>query len=469
MTASNRTTRAGASGGRARYEHAVALYDRGRIVDAIAAAEALCREDRTNPNYRILLATASMAIGRVERAAELYAALCKENPRQERLWLRRGNALRALGRRDEAIEAYRACLGVREHNGEAWWSLANLKTGALNGGDIAAMRRILERLQHRTPDRVYLNYALGRALDDVADYAQSWRHYSDGARERRLGIAYDADDVSRHVDAMAALLSARFLSDRKGWGCPDPSPIFIVGLPRSGSTLIEQILASHPLVEGTAELPAVASIVTALADGREYSAALAGTPAARLEALGADYLAHARQYRATSRPRFIDKMPNNWLHLGLVHLMLPNAKIVDARRDPMASCFSAYTQHFAKGQNFSYDLTELGRFYNDYLRAMAHIDAVLPGRVYRAEHERLIGDTEAEIRKLLNYCGLPFDPACLRFHETPRAVRTPSSEQVRRPISMERLHHWRHFEEWLGPLHTALFGQPENHTSSIRI
>jgi len=275
-------------------------------------------------------------------------------------------------------------------------------------------------------------------------------------------IRYDADENHAHVERSKRLFTAEFFAERAGFGNPAPDPIFVVGLPRSGSTLIEQILASHSSVEGTMELPDVAMLArvvgarTTRSAGSAYPRSLEKFSAEELHALGSRYLAQTRIQRKTSAPIFIDKMPNNFAHVGFIHLMLPNAKIVDARRHPLGCCFSGFKQHFARGQNFTYDLGEIGRYYRDYVELMAHFDAVLPGRVHRVLYENMVEDTEGEVRRLLAYCGLPFEESVLRFHENQRAVRTASSEQVRQPIFKEGVDHWRHFEPWLAPLEKAL-------------
>jgi hypothetical protein len=311
-------------------------------------------------------------------------------------------------------------------------------------------------------DRVFLHYALGHALERAGDFGDAFAHYAKGAKLRRSEISYSADETSTQIRRTMELFAPAFLADRVGWGCPDPAPIFIVGLPRSGSTLIEQILASHSAVEGTRELPEIIHIATDLANdtrggrGTAYPTCLASLNAGEIAALGERYISRTRPYRKTGKAFFIDKMPTNWMHAGLIHLILPQAKIIDARRDPMATCFSAFRQCFAGAQNFTYDLGELGRYYNDYAGLMAHFDAVLPGRVHRVAYEDMVADTEAEIRRLLTYCELPFEAGCLRFWENQRAVTTASAEQVRQPIFREGLDQWRKFEPWLGPLREAL-------------
>ena len=309
-------------------------------------------------------------------------------------------------------------------------------------------------------DGFHLHYALGAALERRGAYPGSFAHYAEGARLRRAQIDYSAERTHAQLQRARALLTPAFFAARAGWGCQDSSPIFVVGLPRSGSTLIEQILASHSQVEGTMELPELTNIARDLrpAAGEDtYPDVLATLDASACAALGRRYLDRTRGYRKLGRAFFIDKMPNNFVHAGLIQLILPRATIIDARRAPMAACFAAFKQHFARGQHFSYDLTELGRYYTDYAALMALVDEVLPGRVHQVSYEAMVEHTEAETRRLLAHCGLAFEPACLRFHENPRAVRTASSEQVRRPIYREGLGQWRHFEAWLAPLKAALF------------
>jgi hypothetical protein len=305
-----------------------------------------------------------------------------------------------------------------------------------------------------------MHYSLGRALEVAGDYAESFKHYAEGARIRRSQVHYSADDTHSAVQRAKAIFEADFFARHNSEGFCDPAPIFVVGLPRSGSTLIEQILSSHSAVEGTMELPDLAIMAREIGGGTgpggtypECLDALApDTPAA----LGRSYIERTRHQRKLGRAHFIDKMPNNWIHVGLIRLILPRAKIIDARRQPMAACFSTFKQHFARGQNFSYDLTELGRYYRDYVALMAHFDSAAPGAMHRIMYEDIVEHTEREIRLLLEYCELPFEEACLNFHETKRAVRTASSEQVRRPIFREGLEQWRKYEPWLDELRQAL-------------
>jgi len=320
------------------------------------------------------------------------------------------------------------------------------------------MRAQLARADLSTEDRWHLNFALGKTLEDQHDFAASFAHYRDGNAQRREQLGYDSERMLNLVARSQALFTRELFAARSGQGCPAADPIFVVGLPRAGSTLIEQILASHSQVEGTMELPDLPALALEVGSGgaTRYPDVLAELPAAQLRALGDEYLQRTRIQRKAGRAYFIDKLPNNFLHIGFIHLILPNARIIDARRHPLGCCFSAFKQHFARGQNYTYDLGELGSYYRAYVELMAHFDRVLPGRVHRVFYERMVEDTEAEVRRLLAYCGLPFEAECLRFYENERAVRTASSEQVRSPIYREGLEQWRNFEPWLEPLKQAL-------------
>jgi len=392
----------------------------------------------------------------------IYADLLEQHPRNPKVWMSYGHALKTAGHGDRAIDAYRHSLQDEPSFGEVWWSLANLKTFRFSADDLAVMRQQLARDDLGDEDRLHLEFAVGKALEDAAEYEPSFRHYARGNAIRRAQLHYSADDTSRRVRHIRAMYTRDFLAARAGAGSPARDPIFIVGLPRSGSTLIEQILSSHSQVEGTMELPEIISITRMLREqggpdsAMPYHEALAALDADALRELGEHYLAHTRILRKTAAPLFVDKMPNNFMHVGLIHLILPNAKIIDARRHPLACCFSGFKQHFARGQSFSYSLEDLGRYYRDYVTLMAHFDAALPGRIHRVLYERMVEDTEAEVRGLLDYCGLPFEESCLRFFENARPVRTASSEQVRKPIYRDGVDHWRHYAPWLVPLETAL-------------
>jgi len=444
----------------ARQNYALVLHRGNQPARALEQIDRLLAEDPRDPNTRNLKAVVLCRTGDYAQAIELYDQLLREHPRQPKLWLSLGHALKTHGDTARAIEAYRRSAALDPAGGEAWWSLANLKTFRFEDADLAAMREALARPGLPEAEALQLHFALGKALEDRGEYEASFRHYAEGNARRRAELGYRAEDTTARVIAVERTYTRDFFADRAGAGAPAPDPIFVLGLPRAGSTLIEQILSSHSQVEGTMELPEVISLTRELraasGEARSYHAALAALPPDRLRELGERYLANTRIHRKAGAPFFIDKMPNNFLHVGLIHLMLPNARIIDARRHPLACCFSGFKQHFARGQAFSYSLADLGRYYRDYVRLMAHFDAVLPGRVHRVFYESMVDDTEAEVRRLLDYCGLPFEEGCLRFFENKRPVRTASSEQVRRPIYREGVDHWRHYEPWLDPLKQAL-------------
>jgi tetratricopeptide (TPR) repeat protein len=446
----------------ARCAYALALHQQGKTLDTLAQTEILLAADPAHPLYRQLRAAALMRIGGYDEAADAYAAVLQMAPELALTWMAYGHALKTLGRRPEAIAAYRESLRLRPGLGEAWWSLANLKTGALDQADIAGMEAELASPALDDEDRFHLLFALGQAYEDAGADETAFARYAQGNALRRNALDYDPEETSLHVARCRALLSRSFFDARAGMGSPRPDPIFIVGLPRSGSTLIEQILASHSQVEGTQELPDIEAMAARLggparrASDGVYPDILAALSPAELRAQGEEYLQRAAPHRKSAAPFFIDKTPNNFAHVGLIQLMLPNAKIIDARRHPLGCGFSAFKQHFAVGQPFAYSLDDLARYYRDYVALMAHFDAVLPGRVSRVIYERLVADPEAEVRRLLADCGLPFEDGCLRFYENERAVRTASSEQVRRPIFRDATDHWRRFEPWLQPLTDGL-------------
>ena len=446
----------------ARYNYAIVLYRQNRAAEALPQIEMVLAEDSTNLGYRNLHAAALSMVGEYARAIAIYEDVLRIAPEQPLIWMSYGHALRTSGRQSDAIDAYKRSLEQMPGLGEAYFSLSNLKTVRFTEAEIAEMRAQLLRPDLGVHDQLHLHYALGKALEDEGDYAASFEHYRQGAALRRKETPYDADENRDRLSRSRALFTPSFFAERIGFGCLAPDPIFVVGLPRSGSTLVEQILASHSAVEGTMELPDISALATRLGfnslarKADDYPESLARLGADELRALGEEYLARTRIQRKTDRPLFIDKMPNNFHHLGLIRLILPNAKIIDTRRDPMATCFSAFKQHFARGQNFSYDLEELGRYYRDYVELMAHFDDVAPGWVHRVFYERMVEDQETEVRRLLDYCGLPYEEACLKFYENERAVRTASSEQVRQPIFRDGLDQWRRYESWLGPLEHAL-------------
>ncbi|MGH8242184.1 MAG: tetratricopeptide repeat-containing sulfotransferase family protein [Steroidobacteraceae bacterium] len=446
----------------ARYQLAVHLHRRNEAARALAEAERLLVDDPRNPGYRNLAAVILSRVGEYERASSLYADLVKEYPANAKVWLGYGHVLKTEGRQDESIAAYRRAITHDPAFGEAWWSLANLKTFRFSETDFAAMRSRVADPTVDEANRVHLHFALGKAYEDAGDHAASFDHYAKGNALHRALNPYDANVNTRRAERLKSVFTKAYFDAHPGGGCTDASPIFIVGMPRSGSTLLEQILSSHSMVEGTTELPELITMARELRELAEsedigaYADVLAAMPPESLRALGERYLDRTRVHRKTSCPQFIDKMPNNFLHAAMIHLALPNARIIDARRHPMACCFSNFKQHYARGQRFSYDLTDMGRYYRDYVSLMAHFDEALPGRIHRVFYERLVEDTEAEIRGVLEYCGLPFEAGCLRFFENERPVRTASSEQVRQPIYREGMDQWRHFETWLNPLKTAL-------------
>ncbi|MDB5423827.1 MAG: hypothetical protein JWQ29_1243 [Phenylobacterium sp.] len=444
----------------ARFALADALFRQQKGAEAIPHIERLLAQNPADPAYRNLMAAALGLVGEDEQVIAIYEGLLTDYPKQPRVWLNYGHALRTIGRGDAAIAAYQRCIALAPTLGDAYWSLANLKVASFAAEDVAAMGEQLARADLPEIDRLHLHYALGKALEDRGETAGAFENYARGAAIRRADARYDAEATTALVRRSEALFTREFFAARADAGSPSPAPIFIVGLPRSGSTLVEQILASHSAVEGTMELPDIGLMAKGLGFGdgesASYPRSLGDLDARTLTALGEGFLQTTQVHRKLGRPFFIDKMPNNFQHIGLIQLILPQAKIIDVRRHPLGSCFSAFKQHFAQGQPFSYDLTELGRYYRDYAALMAHFDEVLPGRVCRVIYEDLVEDTEREVRRLLDHCGFPFEPACLKFYENDRAVRTVSSEQVRRPIFRGGLDQWRAYEPWLGPLKAAL-------------
>jgi tetratricopeptide (TPR) repeat protein len=445
----------------ARYRYVSTLYLQNRLHEAMPHIDILLERDPANPQFRTMKASLLGQMGDDRRSLALFAELVGEFPRHPASWISYGHALKSAGMQDEGIAAYRKAIALLPQLGGAYWSLANLKTFRFTEADIAAMQAQLERGDLRVEARVQFFFSLAKAQEDLGRYEQAFENYRRGNALWRSTVDYDAARTSAYVKACKEFFTPEFFAEREGFGHDAPDPIFVVGLPRAGSTLIEQILASHPAIEGTMELPDITSLARHLnddnaAEGPEYPYVLGELPAEEFERRGRAYIESTRPHRRLGRAFFIDKMPNNYAHIPLIHLILPRARIVDARRHPMASCFSNYKQHFARGQHFSYALGDVGRYYSDYVELMAHYDAILPGKVHRVFYERLVADPEGEIRRLLDYLRLPFDEQCLRFHETERPVRTASSEQVRMPLYRSGVDHWRHFEAWLDPLKAAL-------------
>ena len=435
------------------------LYRQNRFEETVELLNDVLAAQGDDAGGQSLMAAALGRIGEYDEALALYGALTERFPQHAKLWMSYGHVLKTVGKQDEGVAAYRRALAEEPTLGEVWWSLANLKTVQFDAADIAAMEDALHRGESLSDDdRLHLHFALGKAYDDRREAEASFGHYDRANRIRHGQLEYDPGIITAHVDTIIARFTPEFLSNRSNLDEGAADPIFILGMPRAGSTLLEQILASHGLIEGTMELPDMPAI--ALREGKGAASgwvdAVVQMSADRLAELGDDFLNRTRVQRKTDRPFFIDKLPNNWIYTGLIHLILPNAKIIDARRHPLDCCFSNFRQHFAKGQAFSYSLSDMGRYYADYVRLMAHFDRVLPGRVHRVIHEQLIEEPEVHVRAMLDYVGVPFEEACLNFHENRRAVRTASSEQVRRPINRDGVDQWRAYEKWLDPLKSAL-------------
>ena len=446
----------------ARFNLAIVLHRQHRSTEAAAEIELLLEEDPDSPAYRNLHGAVQSRLGNYEDAVGEFERVLKNRPGDPHLWMNYGHALKTIGRRDESVAAYRRCIALRRTLGEAWWSLANLKSRVLTDADIDAMNEILAGKDLSAADRLHLHFALGTAHEDREAWADSFDHYSKGNAVRRSQIRYDAAETWGIANRTTAFLSSQGFRDLHGAGCDSTAPIFVVGMPRSGSTLVEQILASHSLIEGTKELAEISLLAGVIANKTNsrgkgsYPDSIALLERSDLKALGESYIQSSLMYRKTDKPFFIDKMPNNWLHVALISLILPNAKIIDVRRDPMDCCVSNFKQHFARGQHFSYSLSEVGEFYCAYVQAMNDAQIARPGNIYRLHYENLVDDVEAEARTLLEFLGLPFEPGCTRFWENARAVQTASSEQVRRRIYRTGLGHWRYFAPWLGILGDTL-------------
>ncbi|MBS0417172.1 MAG: sulfotransferase [Proteobacteria bacterium] len=446
----------------ARHEHALVLVELQRFEEAAREVAHLLTDQPNDRQLKILEAAAAVGLGEFERALAIYRNLLVGTVEDAEAHLSIGHVLKTLGQAQPAIESYQRSAGLRPDFGDAYWSLANLKTYRFAAQELEQMRRAVDAPATPLVDRYHLCYAIGKALEDRQEFAESFRYYRLGNELKRPECRYGAALIERNTRKQIEVCTAGFFADRRNWGDPAPDPIFIVGLPRAGSTLLEQILASHSRVEGTQELPNIQQIVTRLHgfgpenEDPRYPRILTNLGAGDLARLGAEYLSATRIYRRSGAPFFIDKMPNNFRHVGLLHLMLPNARIIDARREPMACCFSNFKQLFAGGQEFTYSIDDIARYYRTYIELMRHWDSVLPGRVLRVFHEDVVDDLEGSVRRLLDFCGLEFEEQCITFHQNKRSVRTASSEQVRQGINREGLEQWKHFEPWLGPLKEAL-------------
>ena len=433
-----------------------------RPTDALAQLDAAPADTQSSEPIQSLRAEAMSALGRLEEELAIVQPLAaRGGPRDVGYALRSGHALRALGREAEAEAIYRSIVTRFPGEGTSWWSLANLKTIRFDDSDLATMEQALTSMEMPVQNRIRLNFALGKGHEERREAAAAFDHYAEGNRLRATIAPYNSTMISDWVDRCTAAFTPGLFAARADQGAPDKDPIFIVGMQRSGSTLVEQILSCHPAIEGTAELPEIPNLVRMLGEeaanaGRTFEDHLAVLPAERLSELGHTYLATSRVHRRTDRPNFTDKMPNNWMHLGLIRLILPKARIVDVRRDPMACCFSNWKQLYALGLDHSNALDTMGRYYADYVRLMRHFDSVQPGMVHRIIYDDLVDDVEGGVRALLDYLGLPFDPACLDFHSSERAVHTISAGQVRRPINRQGMNQWAPYDQWLGPLRDGL-------------
>ncbi len=437
----------------ARSNLAMLLHRQGRSAAALKELEhiaAMDSADAVNPNLK---AAALGRIGEYDEAIAIYQQVLQAPNAHPKVWMSYGHVLKTVGRTADSVAAYRKALESAPGLGEVWWSLANLKTVRFDDADIAVMEAALARNDVSDQDTFHLHFSLGKAYEERKCAEKAFGHYEKGNVLRRQSLPYDPGDTHQQVKRAKQLYSPEFLVSRQGQGHPAPDPIFILGMPRAGSTLIEQILASHSMVEGTMELPDIPALA---AGARSGPGGIEGLSGDDLRTLGQAYLDRTSIQRKSGKPYYIDKLPNNWVHSGFIHLILPNAKIIDARRHPLDCCFSNFKQHFARGQAFSYSLADMGRYYADYVDLMAHFETVLPGRIHRVIHEQMLEDTETEIGALLDYLGLPFEESCLRFYDNDRAVQTASSEQVRRPINRDGVDQWRPFEAHLGPLKSAL-------------
>jgi tetratricopeptide (TPR) repeat protein len=445
----------------ARFNYAQVLSKRHKYGDARREIGIVLAADPAGMENRALAATIAVGLGEQERAIALYESMLADQPDapDPHLWM--GHALKTKGRMPEAVESYRRAAALRPDFGDAYWSLANLKTYRFMDAEIARMRTEEAAPRTQSLDRIHLCFAIGKALEDKGEFEQSWVFYARGNALKREESAYRPDLLEDNTKRQTETCTRDFFRASAGWGDPRPDPIFIVGLPRSGSTLLEQILASHSQVEGTYELSDIQNAVLELSgrgddpEAPRYPNLLETLTREDCARLGEKYLSDTRLYRS-GRAHFIDKMPNNFRHIGLIHLMLPNAKIIDARREPLGCCFSNFKQLFAQGQEFTYSVDDIARYYRTYLALMRHWDEILPGRVLRVQHEDVVDDLEGNVRRLLDFCGLEFEPACVEFHKNARAVRTASSEQVRMPIFRDGLEQWKNYEPWLGSLKDAL-------------
>lgn len=449
---------------RGRADYANLLLKMQKFASAHRQCEILLENAPDNPEYKSMLASATAGIGEHERAIDIFNEVLAATEHQNTLYVMRGHAEKTIGALDDAIRSYRKAYAIKPDYGDAFWSLANTKTYRFTDDEMAHMQAAEAAATTENEDRIHLCFALGKAYEDRKEYADSFAWYAKGNELKFRDVKHKAAHLAIRVEAQIETCTEEFFREKEGCGFDAPDPIFIVGLPRAGSTLLEQILASHSMVEGTHELPNIIALAQRLRGGRNlveadgkpnYPGILTELDTSYLRRFGEQYIDDTRVFRKAA-PFFIDKNPNNFFHIGLIRIILPNARVIDARRHPMACCFSGFKQLFGQGQEFSYGLQQIGNYYREYVRLMAHWDRVLPGFVLRVKHEDVVDDLESQVHRLLEFCKLPFEEACLNYHSTERSVRTPSSEQVRQPIYRSGLEHWKNYEPWLDPLKEAL-------------
>jgi tetratricopeptide (TPR) repeat protein len=447
---------------RAHFDYVGTLQKRQKFSEALEQARLLREKDPQDPQIDMLYANQNLAVGNFDEALRIYRDRAVETPNNPGLHLTLGHALKTTGQQQEAIESYTRAYSLKPDFGDAYWSLANLKTYRFDEAQIISMREREAAPTTLLSDRYHLCFALGKALEDHGAYEESFTYYERGNRLKREEVGYDWRRITGEIDRQIEHCTPALFAEKTGSGCTAKDPIFILGLPRAGSTLLEQILASHSQVEGTMELPNILALAHKLGGRRrideepEYPANLAELTHDELTAFGEAFIKDTMIHRKAGTPFFIDKMPNNFRHIGLIHMILPNAKIIDARRSAMGCCFSGFKQLFAEGQEFTYGLEEIGHYYSDYVRLMDHWDSVLPGKILRVRYEEVVADLETQVRRLLDFCGLPFEETCINFHQTERAVRTASSEQVRQPIFKSGIDQWENFSLYLDPLRDVL-------------
>ncbi len=446
----------------AHFDYVATLQKRQKFSDALEQAGLLREKDPENPQVDMLYANQNLTVGNFDEALRIYRHRAEEAPNNPGIHLTLGHALKTTGELNKAIEAYTTAYGIKPDYGDAYWSLANLKTYKFDEAQIAEMRAREAAVTTQLTDRYHICFALGKALEDKQKYEESFTYYERGNRLKREEVGYDWRRITAEIDRQIEHCTPALFAEKAGSGCTAADPIFILGLPRAGSTLLEQILASHSQVEGTMELPNILALAHKLGGRRrideepEYPANLNELTHKELTEFGEAFIKDTMIHRKSGTPFFIDKMPNNFRHIGLIHMILPNAKIIDARRSAMGCCFAGFKQLFAEGQEFTYGLEEVGHYYSDYVRLMDHWNHVLPGKVLRVRYEDVVSDLETQVRRMLDFCELPFEEACLNFHETERAVRTPSSEQVRQPIYKSGVDQWTNYAPWLDPLRETL-------------